>query len=123
PVRSQDGPQGAAVLAKVPADAAAFVHIKAADIWRADAAAGFRQMITQAGPAALTAFNKRFIPAPATLESVTAYVLPPGDDGPVAVGILLAFSEDFDQTKVLKALLPDAKERNHFGQKYVEELK
>src|SRR5262245_38534952 len=95
PVRSQDGPRGASVLAKVPADAAALIHIKVADIWKAEAAAGFRQMITQAGPAAIASFNKRFTPAPATLESMAAYVLPPGEDGPAAVGVLLAFSDDF----------------------------
>jgi Protein of unknown function (DUF1559) len=121
--RSQDGPKGAGVLAKVPADATAFLHIKAADIWRADAVAGFREMLTKAGPEAMAAFNKRFLPAPATLESATVYVLPPGEDGPAAVGALLAFSEDFDQAKVLKSLLPEAKERNHFGQTYMEDLK
>ncbi len=121
PVRSQDGPRTSAVLAKIPADAAAFLHIKAGDVWKAEAAAGFRDMIANAGPEALLAFNKRFTPAPSTLDSLAAYVLPPSEDGPPAIGILAGFADDFDQTKVLKALLPKGIEKNHFGQKYFED--
>ena len=121
PARSQDRSIRSGALAKVPADTAAFLHIKAADVWKAEAAAGFRDMFAKAGPEAVTAFNKRFTPAPATLASLAAYVLPPGEDGPPVVGILTAFSSDFDQSKVLKALLPKGAERNHFGQKYLED--
>lgn len=119
--RSQDRPRSVGVLAKVPADAAGFIHIKAADIWKAEAAAGFREMLTKAGPEALSAFNKRFTPAPGTLDSIAVYVLPPSEDGPASLGILAAFSADFDQTIVLKSLLPKGSERNHFGQKFIED--
>lgn len=123
PVKSQDDVKIAGVLARVPSDAAGFFYINAVDVWKADAVGSFRDMLTKAGPEALAAFNKRFMPSPATLESIAGYVLAPSDDGPAAIGMLATFSDDFDQAKVLKKLLPSGAEKTHFGQKFWEDQK
>src|SRR4051812_21194823 len=42
-------------LALVPADAAGFVHVRAADLWRSDAMAEYRRVVGKAGDDALKA--------------------------------------------------------------------
>src|SRR5438067_13423811 len=64
-------------LAAVPNDAFAFAHIKLADLWKNDALKDVREILQKAGPKALEAFDKRFSPAPSTIERVTAYMPTP----------------------------------------------
>src|SRR5262249_18462305 len=47
-------------LALVPADALAFVHVRAADLWKNDIFAPFRQTFEKAGPKALAALDAQF---------------------------------------------------------------
>ena len=93
-------------LALVPADAAGFIHIRLADIWKNDVLAGFRKTWEKAGPKALAALDTQFVPAPSTISRGTAFVLLDDKKRPQAVGIL-TFSAAFDPMQVVKAYLPN----------------
>jgi hypothetical protein len=66
---------GADELALVPADAAAFAHVRAADMWKTDAMADVRQVLGKAGDDALKALDESFAPAPSTLDRVTVVAM------------------------------------------------
>jgi hypothetical protein len=55
----------------VPADAAGFVHVRVADLWRSEALSELRQILAKAGPGALQLLEQKYVPAPADVESVT----------------------------------------------------
>jgi hypothetical protein len=93
-------------LALVPADAAGFVHVRLADLWKNDVMAGFRKTWEKAGPKALAELDKQFVPAPSTLSRGTAFVLLDDQKKPHAIGIL-AFSEAYEPLKVVDAYLPN----------------
>ena len=96
-------------LAMVPGDAAGFVHIRLADIWKHDMMKGMRDTVQSAGIRALTAFEKQVYPSPSTIDRATVVVLAPkeGAREPVVVGIV-RFSEAFDSDKIVKLYVPNA---------------
>ena len=96
-------------LAMVPGDAAGFVHIRLADIWKHDMMKGMRDTVQSAGIKALTAFEKQVYPSPSTIERATIVVLAPKEmtREPVVVGIV-RFSEAFDSDKIVKLYVPNA---------------
>src|SRR5688500_7770206 len=97
PARAADPPPD---LALVPGDAAGFVHVRLADLWKHDLMSGLRSAVTAAGPKALAAFEKQVYPDPATLDRATVIVLPPaGGRGEPAVVAVIAFREAFDKDK------------------------
>src|SRR5437868_117380 len=77
-------------LALVPADALGFVHVRVADLYRSEHFREFRQLLAKAGDEAISAFNSRFVPAPASVDRVTFLVLPLAGDQrePQPVGAL-----------------------------------
>ena len=93
-------------LALVPADAAGFVHVRLADVWKNEVMDGFRKTWEKAGPKALAALDTQFVPAPSTITRGTAFVLLDNKKKPAAVGIL-AFSAAFDPMTVVKTYLPN----------------
>ncbi len=97
-------------LAMVPGDAAGFVHIRLADIWKHDMMKGMRDTVQSAGIKALTAFEKQVYPSPSTIDRATIVVLAPKEGArgePVVVGIV-RFSEAFDSEKIVKLYVPNA---------------
>ena len=92
-------------LALVPADAAGFVHVRAADLWKNEVMDGFRKTWEKAGPKALDTLDKQFVPAPSTISRGTAFVMLDDKKKPQAVGIL-AFSAAFDPMTVVTLYLP-----------------
>ena len=94
-------------LAMVPADAAGFVHIRAADIWKDASFDPFRQVMAKAGPKALAVLETQFVPAPASFDRATAFVTLGADKEPKVFGVL-TFSAAFDEAKVVAAYLPKA---------------
>ncbi|QJW92691.1 DUF1559 family PulG-like putative transporter [Frigoriglobus tundricola] len=93
-------------LALVPADAAGFVHVRLADAWKNEVMDGFRKTWEKAGPKALAALDKQFVPAPSAISRGTAFVLLDDKLKPQAVGVL-AFSAAFDPMTVVKTYLPN----------------
>jgi hypothetical protein len=55
----------------IPADAAGFVHVRAAELWKTDAMADYRKVVGKAGDDALKALDDGFVPAPSTLDRAT----------------------------------------------------
>ena len=99
----------AAELALVPADAAGFVHIRLADVWKNEMFASLRQTWERAGDKVIAALNKQFAPAPSSIERATVFVrLEQGE--PQVFGIL-AFSKPFVQADVIRSILPRANSR------------
>ncbi|MBX9625368.1 MAG: DUF1559 domain-containing protein, partial [Gemmataceae bacterium] len=98
----------AADLALVPADAAGFVHVRFADLWKNDLFAGLKKTWDRAGAKALAALDRQFVPAPSTLERATVFVLlDPESKQPQPFGIV-RFSAPFDPALVAKLYLPKA---------------
>lgn len=93
-------------LALVPADATGFVHFRLADLWKNEVMAGFRKTWEKAGPKALEALDKQFVPAPSTISRGTVFVMMNDKKQPLPVGVL-AFSAPFDPAQVVKTYLPN----------------
>jgi hypothetical protein len=100
-------------LALVPPDATGFVHVRFADLWANDVMKGFRDTWAKAGPDALAALDKQFVPAPSTISRGTVFVTL-DDKGPAVVGVL-AFSKAFDTAAVVKSLFPKVVEEKVGG--------
>ena len=76
PCRGRGGsPAADADLALVPADAVGFVHVRAADLWKNEMFAGFRQTFEKAGPKALAALDAQFVPKVSTFDRATGFLL------------------------------------------------
>src|SRR5437868_6650430 len=86
PLRGDDKPP--ADLAAVPGNALGFVHVRVADLWKSEALKDLRAMIEKAGSDALTAFDRRFVPAPSSIERLTAVVMMPDRGEPPIVLIV-----------------------------------
>ncbi|MCE9563036.1 MAG: DUF1559 domain-containing protein [Planctomycetes bacterium] len=137
--RAKTGPSGpprlgeATELAMVPADAAGFIHIRARDIWKLETLAEFRKAVDKAGPDSLKILDDGFVPAPSTLDRMTAVflrsdpdemppnfgmpkppvMLPGGMQLPAGAAsafdsavVILAFNEPFDAAKVRRTYMP-----------------
>jgi hypothetical protein len=102
----------------VPRDAAGFVHVRAADLWRGDWAKDIRYLVDKAGPEAWKAFEEKCPLDPSTLDRITL-ILPtaqtatnpfPGVD-PEAVSALVVVttSKPFDRLALIQALGPREK--------------
>ena len=97
-------------LAAVPADALGFVHVRLADLWKSELFRDFRDMVQKAGDDALRAFDRRFVPAPSSLDRLTVFVAAPqgkrADPEPV---FILTTSKPFDREQFLKQTIPGAR--------------
>src|SRR5262245_45622398 len=58
----------------IPADAFGFSHLRAADLWKSESMKAIRDLVEKAGPKALELFDKRFVPAPSSVERLTLIV-------------------------------------------------
>jgi hypothetical protein len=105
-------------LALVPGDAVAFVHVKVAEVWKAEVFADARAIFEKAGPKALAALDSQFVPAPTTIDRATLVVLPGAKEGPPVLAVVLAFSKPFDAKAVVKANMPKAEEKKANGKGY-----
>ena len=111
-------------LAVVPPDAIAFVHVRLADLWKSEAFKDFRDLIQKAGPKAIQAFDKRFVPHPSTLDRLTFFVLPPGgalrDPQPIVV---LTTSAPINKEQFLQSAVPGAVEKKAKAGSYYDDAK
>src|SRR5262245_35885503 len=116
--RAQDLPPD---LGAVPGDALGFIHVRVAEVWKGEALKDIRKVIEKAGPEHLKMLDERFVPAPSTLDRATViFWAPAKPDAEIPVIAVLALSKPFDQAKLLKGTLPDAKpatigEANYFA--------
>src|SRR5262245_13165843 len=105
--RAQDLPPD---LGAVPGDALGFIHVRVAEVWKGEALKDIRKVIEKAGPEHLKMLDERFVPAPSSLDRATViFWAPAKPDAEIPVIAVLALSKSFDQAKLLKGTLPDAK--------------
>jgi Protein of unknown function (DUF1559) len=100
-------------LAAVPADALGFAHVRLADLWKNDALQDLREVVAKAGEQTVQAFDKRFLPAPSSLERLTVFVLPPSRPDthePMPV-VIVTTNKPFDREAFLKQSIPGAEQR------------
>lgn len=120
PLRAADLP---ADLAAVPSDAAAFVHVRVAELWKGDAMREVRNLVKKAGPDALRTFDQRFLPAPSSIDRVTVIVLPPAGGREPEFIVVVATSEPFDRDKMIKAAFQKGAERKEGGHSFTVDAK
>lgn len=113
-VAADSQPEVDADLALVPADAVGFVHIRAADLWKNEIFAGFRQTFESAGPKALAALDSQFVPKVSTFDRATTFLLLGEQHQPLPY-IVLQFTAPFNPDDVANAYLPGADKTNHGG--------
>lgn len=114
-------------LELVPPDAVGFIHIRAAELWKSDALADLRRLITQAGTKALQAVDARFVPAPSTIERITVILpatktiaepFPPLDPEAMSALLVVTTSKPFDRTQFLKGLAPESRPKKYLTRTY-----
>ena len=107
-------------LELVPGNAAGFVHVQVAKVWKTDAMKEMRKIVEKAGPKALLALDTDYKPKPSTLDRVTLVMLPmkgPRLDDPKMITIL-AFNEPFVADEVRTMYLPKAEAKRAGGKTY-----
>jgi hypothetical protein len=107
-------------LDAVPSDALVFVHLRIADIWKSESLKGMRESIAKAGEKALAGFDKRFLPAPSSIDRLTLVVFPRGAEAKDAMGVcaILLVNKPFERSEFLKSALPAAVEKKAAGGSY-----
>jgi len=111
-------------LAAVPNDAFVFAHIKLADLWKNDALKDVRAILEKAGPKAIEAFDKRFVPAPSTVERLTAYMPAPDfQNGPQEFNpvFIMSVSKPFDRGRFLRQLGKTQERKGRIGGFFIDE--
>src|SRR5690349_1046606 len=88
---------GNGILEFIPPDAVGFIDVRAADLWKNDIFAGFRQMFERAGPKAHAALDSQFVPKPSTFDRLSAFLLLDDRMQPLPY-IVLQFSAAFNPT-------------------------
>jgi prepilin-type processing-associated H-X9-DG protein len=89
-----------------------FVQIRLADLWKSDTFAPVRTLVAKAGPEMLSVFDRRFVPAPSTVDRFTLiFAANAQGPGPLPEAILVVTtSQPFDRAKLMKGLLPQGVE-------------
>ena len=115
PVAAAQPPDAASDLAMVPADAVGFVHVRLGELWKDEMAAGVRKTWEAAGPKALAALDTMFVPAPSTINRITAFVILDPDSKEPLPFVILQFAAPFKTAEVVTTNMPDAKIRRVAG--------
>src|SRR5436190_1261111 len=100
-------------LAMVPEDAAVFMHMRVADVWKHDALKSIRDTVAAAGPKAFAAWEQQVYPNPGELDTITIFSIIRDKEFKDMPGgaVVLKFKSDVDPEKIRKLYLPAAKEK------------
>lgn len=120
-LQAGDAPAAPAELSMAPADAIVFVHLRLADMWKSDLLKEWRSTLLKAGDDALAAIDKRFIPAPSTIDRLTV-ALSRGKEGQGEPNLIVAmtFTKAFNQDDFLERMAPGAEKKQAGGKTYYE---
>jgi hypothetical protein len=98
----------------VPRDAAAFIHVRAADLWKSEALIDLRRIVEKAGPEALKTFTGKFVPNPSSIERLSLVMLTPRtffedpfprvDPEAVSALVIIRTAKPYDRLKVMQSL-------------------
>ncbi|MCI0681002.1 MAG: DUF1559 domain-containing protein [Gemmataceae bacterium] len=108
-------------LAFVPADGVGFIHVRLADVWKSEHFKEWRDTLLKAGDEALAAFDKRFVPAPSTIDRLTMFVsrIQPGQNDP-EFAIILTTTKPIQQAAFLEQLGPEVRKQEVDGKTFYE---
>jgi hypothetical protein len=102
-------------LQLVPTDAVAFLHVRVADLWKSESCKELRHILAKAGPEALQALERKYVPAPGDIESVTLIYQTPDSLGtPLFAGaadrvspvLVVTTAKPLDRAQLATALGP-----------------
>ena len=95
-------------LKLVPGNAVAAVHMDLAKLWQSESMKEMRDLLKKAGPKALIELEKRFIPDPTTVETVTGFVMFPKNPGsPPDFAFLIALKKPVEEKALFVSAMPD----------------
>ena len=103
----------------IPADALVLIHVRLADIWKSDSFSEMRRILLKAGPEALQAFDRRFEPAPSSLDRLTIMMAAPREGaGEPAFAFYLTTSTQFDPDKLMQKMFPQGQAKRAGNAQY-----
>ena len=95
-------------LKLVPGNAVAAVHMDLAKLWQSESMKEMRELLKKAGPKALIELEKRFIPDPITVETVTGFVMFPKNPGsPPDFAFLISLKKPVEEKALFLSAMPD----------------
>jgi uncharacterized protein DUF1559 len=108
-------------LAFVPADAVVFVHVRLADVWKSEHFKEWRDTLLKAGDEAIAAFDKRFVPAPSSIDRLTV-AASKNDQNPQQPDliVILSTTKPVDRESFLERMAPGNRKEEVGGKTYYE---
>jgi hypothetical protein len=95
-------------LKLVPGNAVAAVHMDLAKLWQSESMQEMRELLKKAGPKALIELEKRFVPDPLTVETVTGFVMFPKNLGsPPDFAFLISLKNPVEEKALFVSAMPD----------------
>jgi len=95
-------------LKLVPGNAVAAVHMDLAKLWHSESMKEMRELLKKAGPKALIELEKRFVPDPLTVETVTGFVMFPKKLGaPPEFVFLISLKNPVEEKALFLSAMPD----------------
>jgi len=95
-------------LKLVPGNAVAAVHMDLAKLWQSESMKDMRDLLKKAGPKALIELEKRFVPDPTTVETVTGFVMFPKNPGsPPEFAFLISLKKPVKEKALFLSAMPD----------------
>lgn len=95
-------------LKLVPGNAVAAVHMDLAKLWQSESMKEMRDLLKKAGPKALIELEKRFIPDPTTVGTVTGFVMFPKNPGsPPEFAFLISLKKPVEEEALFLSAMPD----------------
>ncbi|MEN9672510.1 MAG: hypothetical protein RL553_775, partial [Planctomycetota bacterium] len=95
-------------LKLVPGNAVLAVHMDLAKLWQSESMKDMRELLKKAGPKALIELEKRFVPDPTTVETVTGFVLFPKNPGsPPEFAFLISLKKPVKEKALFLSAMPD----------------
>ena len=95
-------------LKLVPGNAVLAVHMDLAKLWQSESMKDMRELLNKAGPKALIELEKRFVPDPTTVETVTGFVMFPKNPGsPPDFAFLIALKKPVEEKALFVSAMPD----------------
>src|SRR5262245_5205603 len=106
-------------LAFVPADGAGFIHVRLADVWKSEHFKEWRETLLKAGDDALAAFDKRFVPAPSSIDRLTVFATRSNENqNEPDIAIILTTTRPIQQAAFREQLGPDDRKDKEEGKTY-----
>ena len=95
-------------LKLVPGNAVLAVHMDLAKLWQSESMNDMRDLLKKAGPKALIELEKRFVPDPTTVETVTGFVMFSKNPGsPPEFAFLISLKKPVKEKALFLSAMPD----------------